>query len=111
MATPLPDLVVYGRPGCHLCEAAVALAGALLDERRRLGLPAPALVERDIEADPDLHRAYLELIPVVELGDRRLELATSGAKLRRFLVEALDGAKAEAPTGVPMEAPARVPSR
>jgi hypothetical protein len=28
----------------------------------------------------------------VELGERRLELATSPAKLRRFLDEALDGA-------------------
>ena len=34
--------------------------------------------------------AYFETIPVVELGDRRLELATSVLKLRRLLTDVLD---------------------
>ena len=47
---------------------------------RRAGLAVPALVERDIETDPDWQRAYFATIPVVELGDRRLELATSAGQ-------------------------------
>ena len=45
--------------------------------------PRPTLVERDIETGPGTGSArYFASIPVVELGDRRLELATSLAKLR-----------------------------
>ncbi len=87
---PLPDLILYSRPGCHLCDEARAILQALLDERNRAGRPSPTLVERDIETDPALERAYFASIPVVELGERRLELATSVAKLRRLLREVLD---------------------
>ena len=87
---PLPDLVLYGRPGCHLCDDALAALTALLGERSRAGLPIPTLVERDIESNPAWHDAYFETIPVVELGDRRLELVTSVAKLRRLLTDVLD---------------------
>ena len=52
--TPLPDLVLYARPGCGLCDEARDLLIALLGERARAGLPRPDLVERDIEADPAL---------------------------------------------------------
>jgi len=90
--TPLPDLVLYGRDGCHLCDEARSILAALLAERRAAGLSAPDLVERDIAADPDLERRYLELIPVVELGDWRLDMAISPARLRRFLADALNGA-------------------
>jgi Glutaredoxin-like domain (DUF836) len=87
---PLPDLVLYGRPGCELCDETRTFLRALLDERAEAGRPAPTLVERDIETDPDWERAYFASIPVVELGDRRLEVATSVAKLRRFLTDVLD---------------------
>jgi hypothetical protein len=87
---PLPDLVLYVRPGCGLCDEARAALAALLDERTRAGLPSPALQERDIETDPAWERAYFASIPVVELGDRRLELATSVAKLRRLMTDVLD---------------------
>ncbi len=87
---PLPELLLYTRPGCHLCDEARAALTALLDERVQAGRPAPTLVERDIETDPALERAYFASIPVVELGDRRLELATSVAKLRRLLSDVLD---------------------
>ena len=95
-AAPLPDLILYGRPDCGLCDDARALIGALLDERRRNGLPAPRLVERDIDTEPAWQRAYLATIPVVELAERRLDLATSAAKLRRLLAEALDAAPLDA---------------
>ena len=82
-AAPLPDLVLYGRPGCGLCDETRALLTALREERARAGLAVPRLVERDIETDRAWEQAYFASIPVVELGDRRLELATSVAKLRR----------------------------
>jgi glutaredoxin len=88
--TPLPDLILYSRPGCGLCDEARTLLTALLAERTAAHLQAPALVERDIESDSALERAYFASIPVVELGERRLELATSLAKLRRLLADVLD---------------------
>ena len=88
--TPLPDLILYGRAGCALCDEARALVNALLDARQQAGLATPSLVERDIETDPGWERAYFASIPVVELGDRRLELATSAAKVRRLLTDVLD---------------------
>ena len=81
-ATPLPDLVLYTRDGCHLCDDARDVVRARLAER---GSDAPRLVERDITTNDDWHRRFLTTIPVLELGDRRLELATSPAKIRRFL--------------------------
>ena len=87
---PLPDLVLYGRPGCGLCDETRVLLASLLDERATSGRSTPTLVERDIGADPALERAFFASIPVVELGDRRLELATSAAKLRRLMSDVLD---------------------
>ena len=87
---PLPDLILYGRPDCGLCDEARDLIRALLDERAGAGRPIPTLTEIDIESDADLQRRMFAAIPVVELGDRRLELATSAAKLRRLLSDVLD---------------------
>ena len=94
--TPLPDLILYGRPGCGLCDEARALLVALLAERGGAGLPTPTLREIDIESDPALERAFLATIPVVELGERRLDTVTSAAKLRRLLTEVLDVTSAPA---------------
>jgi hypothetical protein len=91
---PLPDLVLYRRDGCHLCDDARSALDLLLADRAARGLPAPPIQERDIEADDELHRRYAFTIPVVALGDRELELATSPAKLRRLLEDVLDGAAA-----------------
>jgi glutaredoxin len=55
-------LVLYSRPGCHLCDdARVVLA--------RIGEPFD---EIDIESDDDLHRRYLERIPVITLDGQEL---------------------------------------
>ena len=52
-------VVLYGRPGCHLCDD--ARAGLL-----RLAARRPfRLREVDIEADPALLRRYLDRIPVI----------------------------------------------
>ena len=82
---PLPDLVLYTRPGCSLCEEARHAIEVVIADRRERGLAVPDVVERNIESDPDLHRALLERIPVVELGDQRVELVVSIGKLRRLL--------------------------
>ena len=88
---PLPDLILYGRPGCGLCDEARehdpgaprrALVGRV--GRRR---PWSSATSRPI---PAWSARYFASIPVVELGDRRLELATSAAKLRRLLSDVLD---------------------
>ena len=94
--TSLPDLILYGRPECGLCDEARELLRALLEERAAAGLPTPTLRDVDIESDPALERAFLASIPVVELGDRRLETVTSAAKLRRLLADVLDKAPAHA---------------
>jgi hypothetical protein len=92
----MTELVLYTRDGCSLCAEARATLEALLDERRRAGLPSPTLVERDIATNPEWERAFFATIPVVELGDRRIELAISPAKLRRLLA-GLDVSHATAP--------------
>lgn len=94
MTDPLPDLVLYRRDGCHLCDDARATLELLLADRAARGLAAPAIEERDIQADDELHRRYAFTIPVVALGDRELELATSPGKLLRLLEDVLDGAPA-----------------
>jgi hypothetical protein len=86
------EIVLYSRPGCHLCDETHAILDELLAKRASQGLPAPVLVERNIEDDEDWHRRYMFVIPVVAIGERELELATKPTKLGRFLAEALDGA-------------------
>ncbi len=93
-AGPLPDLVLYGKPGCGLCDEARANIERLLGQRASLGRPVPRLVERDITTNANWERAYFLTIPVVELGDRRVELVTSLAKVRGLLADVLDPAPA-----------------
>jgi glutaredoxin len=93
-ASTQPSLVLYTRPGCHLCDDARSILESLLAERHERGLAVPLVEERNIESDETWMRAYLTTIPVVELGEHRLELALSVAKLRLLLANALDGAPA-----------------
>lgn len=90
MTDALPDVVLYARAGCHLCDDTRAILKALLADRAARGLPTPRLVERDIDTDPTLHARYAFVIPVVALGGEEVELATSPAGLRRLLADALD---------------------
>lgn len=56
-----PQVIVYSRPGCHLCdEAKHAIQSAALDDRF-------VLEEINIESDPHLLRNYRYDIPVVTL--------------------------------------------
>ena len=90
VSDPLPELVLYARPGCGLCDEARASIRLILDDREARGLVVPVFVERDIDSDPELHDRLFDRIPVVELGPGRLELATSVARLRRLLADVLD---------------------
>jgi hypothetical protein len=92
VASPLPDLVLYARPECHLCDEARAAVELVLADRRARGLPVPTLRELNIETDPELLRAFFERVPVVEVGDRRLELIVTASKLRRLVEQVLDEA-------------------
>jgi len=56
------EVVLYGAPGCHLCEEA---AHALQTLRRTRHF---TLREVDIHSDPELERRYLLEIPVVEVN-------------------------------------------
>ena len=55
------DVVLYGRPDCHLCDEARAAI---------LGFEGIELREVDIESDERLFAAMLERIPVVEIQGR-----------------------------------------
>jgi glutaredoxin len=71
---------LYGRPGCHLCDDA---RDELVALRAELGF---ALVEHDIEADDELHRRYLERIPVVVLdGEHLFDFFVDAGVLRQRL--------------------------
>jgi glutaredoxin len=59
-------VTVYSKPGCHLCVEAMT---ALERLRAELGFE---LRERDITVEEELHRAYFERIPVIELDGREL---------------------------------------
>lgn len=75
-------LVLFGRPGCHLCDEAREVVRPLVREAGDV-----EVVEVDIEADDGLLRAYLERIPVVELDGRIVsELAPDASALRAALL-------------------------
>jgi glutaredoxin len=77
----MTQVVVYSRPGCHLCEEALTAIVALHREGYRFELH-----EIDIESDEDLLRAHLERIPVVEVdGAFVSDLVLDQAELRARL--------------------------
>ena len=86
----MDELYLYARAGCHLCDDTRTALVHLLAEREAAGLTCPTLVERDIDTSEDWQRAFMATIPVIELRDRRLELATSPARIRRLLADVLD---------------------
>ena len=77
----MPEVVVYSRPECHLCEEALAAIVALHEQGYRF-----VLREVDIESDEQLLRRHLERIPVVEVdGAVVSELVLDQAALRARL--------------------------
>ena len=76
-----PSVVLYGRPDCHLCDE----ARDGLDRLRAEGLEFE-VEEVNIETDEELHRRFLERIPVVKLdGEIVSELFLDADGLRARL--------------------------
>jgi glutaredoxin len=77
----LKTVVLYSRPGCHLCDEARDAILRLRDEGVDFELR-----EVDIESDDELLKRYLELIPVVcvdgeQVSELRLDLGALRARL------------------------------
>jgi glutaredoxin len=71
-----PSVVLYSRPGCHLCDDARTVL-------ERVGHPFD---EVDITTDDALHARYLERIPVITIDDDdAFEFFVDEAVLRRRL--------------------------
>ncbi len=76
----MTTIVLFGREGCCLCDDAREI---LLRARGRHEFE---LLERDIDADESLQRAYLERIPVVTIdGAEMFELFVDEDELERQL--------------------------
>jgi glutaredoxin len=72
-----PEVILYSRPGCHLCELAAQMLAAAGARWREI----------DIDGDPDLAGRYGLRIPVVriETTGRELEFPFDADSLARFL--------------------------
>jgi glutaredoxin len=76
---------LYTKPGCHLCEQALADL-----ERLRRRYPHELRLV-DITSDPELMRAYGERIPVLSIQGRECAAPLSVATLERELRQASVG--------------------
>ena len=73
-------VVLYSRPGCHLCDVAREV---VLSVRARVDFD---FLEIDIEGDDDLELEYGIRIPVVEVdGEERFEVTVDGSELAGLL--------------------------
>jgi hypothetical protein len=83
------EVLLYGRPDCHLCEEARAEISRLSTERRW----SLDLRDVDIESDDELFRRYLERIPVVVVAGEVVSelLLDRDALIRRVATVAADG--------------------
>ncbi len=73
-------VVLYGKPGCHLCDEARAVVATVRSQQ-----PFD-LEEVDVSTDPELHRRYGERIPVLALdGDELFEFHVEADELARRL--------------------------
>jgi len=74
------NVVLYSRPGCHLCDVA---REAILSIRERLGFD---FTEVDIEADDELELEYGIRIPVVEVdGEEAFEVTVDAERFARMV--------------------------
>lgn len=73
-------VVLYSRPGCHLCDEARKV---LVAEQEQHPFE---LVEVDVQLDEDLEREYGIRIPVVEIdGEERFEYEVDPQELTRIV--------------------------
>ena len=78
----MPHLILYTKPGCHLCEEVEAQLLMLADEFRF------EWERRDITRDPALYDRYKHAVPVVWL-DGRERLRADSAPIDRAALRAL----------------------
>ncbi|MBI3405888.1 MAG: glutaredoxin family protein [Acidobacteria bacterium] len=79
------EVVLYTRPGCHLCEEAKTHLAPIL---RKAGV---VLLEKNIDADPELKRLYDVEVPVLFIAGRRVAKHRVDVKqFERQLQEALE---------------------
>ena len=72
----MPDIVLYTRHGCHLCDDALELLRDYGHEPRLI----------DIDTDPALRERYNECVPVVEIdGKERFRGRINEVLLARLL--------------------------
>lgn len=66
------EVTFLSRPGCHLCDHALAELNEYLAGRGRDGQAVPGVIVEviNIETDDELHRRFLERIPVILVGER-----------------------------------------
>jgi len=73
-------VVLYSRPGCHLCDVA---REAILSLRERVGFE---FQEVDIEGDDELELGYGIRVPVVEVdGEEAFEVTVDAEQLARLV--------------------------
>jgi len=82
----LPSVVVYSRPGCHLCENVITEL-----ERIRATCAAIDISTEDITTNPILLNRFHDLIPVVSV-DGKIKLAGAVLSNPRTLRDVLSKA-------------------
>ncbi len=74
--------ILYGKPGCHLCEDAAAILDSLSPEGLRWR-------HVDIEGDAGLFERFRHSIPVIEIeGGPTLDWPTTRERVRRAALAA-----------------------
>jgi hypothetical protein len=64
-------ITLVGKPGCHLCDDARDVVGAVVGELAdRPDAPRIEVEEKSILDDAALHERFVEEIPVVLINDR-----------------------------------------
>ena len=81
----MPDplaLIIYSRPGCHLCEEMKALVTRVIERTNT----AARLEEINVETDADLERRFGLEVPVLLLNGRKVaKFRVSEEDLKRIL--------------------------
>ena len=94
-----PQLKLYTKPGCHLCEQVEADLAQLLSRHPH------SLELVDITADAELMRRYGERIPVLVVGDREYGAPLPAGAIERALREAAARTTTRASTATAADTP------
>ena len=80
-----PQITLYGRPGCDLCERTEEIVRELITN----GGSHLTLRMVNIEADPAMHARLLEQIPALEVAGQLMPLAISPLQIAAHVRSAL----------------------